>query len=98
MREVASSYFKDLFRRDVGEYEGVIRHVSRRLNDDDNETLLRPLEAGEFKYALFQMHPDKAPGPDGLDSAFFKRFWNICGVELFHTRKSRLEKGEFPHT
>lgn len=55
----------------------------------DNETLLDRFDIGEFKNAPFHMHPDKALGPHGLN--FFKRFWNLCGPELFH-----FGVGEFP--
>lgn len=41
------------------------------------------------------MHLDKVSGPNGLSSALFKRFWNFCGVELFHTRETWLDTGEF---
>lgn len=57
--------------------------------------LLRPLEFEEFKSSLFGMHNDKAPGPGGLNPSFFKRFWNLCGMELFQTGKEWLETGEF---
>jgi len=41
----------------------------------------------EFKKVLFQMQSDKAPGSDGLDSAFYKHFW--------HTGVLQLNTGEF---
>jgi hypothetical protein len=37
-----------------------------------------------------------APGPDGLNPAFYKRFWSLCGVELFHAGVAWLEQGSFP--
>lgn len=57
------------------------------VTEDDNQCLLRPLEIEEFKQALIQMHSDKASELDGLNPAFFKKFWNLCCLELFHTGK-----------
>jgi hypothetical protein len=42
------------------------------------------------------MNSDKAPGPDGLNPAFFKRFWSLCGMELFHAGTAWLEQGSIP--
>lgn len=42
------------------------------------------------------MHLDRAPGPDGLNPAFYKHFWELCGAEIFHTGVAWLDKGEFP--
>lgn len=42
----------------------------------------------EVKRALFQMGPDKAPGPDGFPPSFFQRYWDIVGasvVDFVHT-------------
>ena len=34
-----------------------------------------------MKVALFDMHPDKSPGPDGMNSVFYQRFWNTVGED-----------------
>lgn len=28
------------------------------------------------------MHPDKSPGPDGMNPAFYQRFWDIIGDDV----------------
>ena len=33
----------------------------------------------EIKSVIFQMHPSKALGPDGLSAGFFQRYQNIVG-------------------
>ena len=33
----------------------------------------------EIKNALFSIHSNKAPGPDGFNAFFFKETWNITG-------------------
>ena len=45
-------------------------------------TLLAPFSAIEIKDALFYMHPDKSPGPDGMNPAFYQKFWHIVGEDV----------------
>ncbi|KAK2410765.1 hypothetical protein QL285_046110 [Trifolium repens] len=44
------------------------------------------------------MHPDKFPGPDGFNPAFYQSFWDICGDDVFIAVKDWLERGYFPST
>ncbi|KAK2424247.1 hypothetical protein QL285_034627 [Trifolium repens] len=42
------------------------------------------------------MHPDKAPGPDGFNPAFYQHFWELCGDDIFEAAKEWLDRGYFP--
>lgn len=44
--------------------------------------LLQPFSATEVKEALFYMHPEKSPGSDGMNPAFYQRFWHIVGEDV----------------
>ena len=50
---------------------------------DENIKLSAPFSIDEFKHALFQMHPDKSPGPDGLNPTFYHKFWALVGEDIF---------------
>lgn len=41
------------------------------------------------------MHPEKCPGPDGFNPAFFQRFGSIVGVDVFTACTSWLHAGQF---
>lgn len=35
-----------------------------------------------MKKALFDMHPEKSPGPDGISPAIYQEFWSIVGSDV----------------
>ena len=41
--------------------------------------LTRDFQAAEVRKALKQMHPLKAPGPDGMNPLFYQHFWPTIG-------------------
>lgn len=38
----------------------------------------------EITNLMFSLNPNKAPGPDGLISAFFKGAWSVVGTEVIN--------------
>ena len=52
----------------------VLDLVDRVVTLDMNNTLLQPYTPDEVKQALFQMHPSKSPGPDGMSPFFFQKY------------------------
>lgn len=73
-------------------------YISNLIQDHGSEATAQHEMCNTVQTFPFQLHSDKAPIPDDLNLAFFKRFWNLCGMELFHTRTKWLETGEFPMT
>ena len=43
---------------------------------------MRDFHLEEVRFALFQMHPSKAPSPDGMTAFFFQKFWHIVGSDV----------------
>ncbi|XP_019160043.1 PREDICTED: uncharacterized protein LOC109156647 [Ipomoea nil] len=46
--------------------------------------------------AVFSMHPDKSPGPDGLSPAFFQLHWDILGDEVYLFCHNFLDSSQLP--
>ena len=47
-----------------------------------NQRLLRVATENEVRDALFMMHPEKAPGPDGMTTLFYQHSWHIIIKDL----------------
>jgi hypothetical protein len=65
------------------------------INVDSHAYLLAPVSADDIKQVLFSMDDNKAPGPDGYTSAFFKKAWNIVGADFCSAVKDFLPQGSF---
>lgn len=70
------------------------REMVQRISARENEALLAEVTPEEVKDAAFSMHPDKAPGPDGLNPGFFQTYWNIVGRDVFLFCKDYMSSGE----
>lgn len=77
IQRIAQSYFEKLFSQSTGNYEPVLSTITSSISHEDNLLLMTPFKNEEFRVALFQMDPEKAPGPDGLIRHFIRSF-GIC--------------------
>ena len=81
--KVAKSYFQNLFSSaNLSNMEFVLETVDRVVTSDMNNTPLQPYTPVEVKQGLFQMHPSKSPGPDGMSPFFFQKCWHIVGSDV----------------
>lgn len=68
--------------------------VPRTITDVHKNILLEPVSDSEVKQAIFSMHPDKAPGPDGMTPAFYQKHWAVVGNEIIQLVRKFFETGE----
>uniref|UniRef100_A0A803Q8X4 Reverse transcriptase n=1 Tax=Cannabis sativa TaxID=3483 RepID=A0A803Q8X4_CANSA len=83
--EISINYFQNLFsksNRGVELYDTLHGCVPNRISYEENRKLLEPFDENDVKNALFQIHPLKAPGKDGLPSLFFQKHWDIVGPDV----------------
>ncbi|XP_059436088.1 uncharacterized protein LOC132169016 [Corylus avellana] len=81
------NYFSTLFNSEGVEHivdglEGLEGRITAAMNED----LSKPFTEDEVRTALFQMAPQKAPGPDGFHAGFFQKNWDIVGPEVIANR------------
>lgn len=64
----------------------MLQDVTPKVTSSMNEQLLYEFTRCEVARAIKQMHPSKAPGPDGFPTLFYRRYWSkvsktiICNV------------------
>lgn len=60
-----------------------------------NKTLIAPPTPCEIMEALFSIHPEKAPGPDGFSASFYQSFWDILGAYVVSDIQDFFATGTF---
>lgn len=58
-----------------------------------NFLLCAPFTAEEIIKALFDMHPDKSPGPDDMFAFFYQKYWSVVGQEVISASLAVLNAG-----
>ncbi|XP_057453198.1 uncharacterized protein LOC130745070 [Lotus japonicus] len=83
--------------------QGKKRNMIELIKDDRGRVtpshlgiLAEPFSKEEVEEALFQMHPTKAPGADGLPALFYQKFWHVIGDEVAAFCLQILQEKFFP--
>ena len=80
------TYFQNIFTTSgPTRIEETLVAVDRVVSEEINQQLLLPFTPEEVRVALFQMHPSKAPGSDGMSSFFFRSsgiLWGLVYLQL----------------
>ncbi|XP_074302488.1 uncharacterized protein LOC141634059 [Silene latifolia] len=80
---VAVDYFKELFQTaEPTNFDDVLLGLEGRVTDRMNGMLRMDYREEEVVEALNQMHPLKAPGPDGMNGLFFQSYWHEIGPQV----------------
>jgi hypothetical protein len=74
---------------------GCLNSVECRVIDAMNQSLIRPFTEEEVRFALFQMHPLKSPGPDGYSASFYQKSWDLVGSDVTRAALHVLNRGSF---
>ena len=83
---LATTYFDSLFTASVpSDREEAFRYITASITHEMNDSLTRGPSEDEIREAVFAINPDKAPGPDGMMSLFYQRFWNVVGKDIVQT-------------
>ena len=90
-------YFKNLFTSSQPVVNAeLIGALQTKVTDRMNAKLLQEFQASEVEKALKQMHPMKAPGPDGMPPLFYQHFWPTVNFIVIQTMLDFLNHGAAP--
>ncbi|GJV95333.1 reverse transcriptase domain-containing protein [Tanacetum coccineum] len=74
----------------------------KKVSADSFSNMVRPVTDEEIKAVMFSIGDERAPGPDGFSSAFFKKGWDIVGLDVCHAIRDYFVNGrllkEINHT
>lgn len=90
------AYYQGLLGTDVDVVDidmDVFQH-GPGIPSDCLEALVRGVTDVEIKQAIFDIGNDKAPGPDGYTSGFFKKTWDIVGFDVCQAVKEFFVSGQ----
>lgn len=95
LQDMMVNYFSNLFTATDSSWQAVINCVSNRITNAQNEKLPNHVEEQEVKQAVFHMHADKSPGPDGMSPGFYHKYWSTVGGDIVKMVKRFFETGMF---
>lgn len=97
MERVLINYFSELFSSyNPSEVDSICEVVKDKLSEDHKAWCDMEYSGEEVKEAIQQMHPLKAPGPDGLPALFYQKYWHIVGGEVQELVLSILNNNASP--
>lgn len=90
IKMVVTQYFSDMFT--AGSYDTthmrvVVDLTLNCVTEEMNNDLIASYSGEEIRVALFQMHPNKSPGPDGLPPLFYQHYRDEIVLTLFRQFK-----------
>ena len=93
---IAEEYYKNLFTSSNQlDMERVTQLVDHAVTEEMTQSLVHPYTEEEVRNALFQIHPSKSLGPDGMSPFFFQKFWHIVGNDVTAAVLSFLHSGRY---
>ena len=80
---IAIAYFGSLFTTsNPCRISEVTDSIPTRVTDEINQGLIVAFTKEEMVTALKQMHPTKAPSPDGMSAIFFQKYRDVVGDDI----------------
>lgn len=85
MAESVKDYFGKLFSSSnptIMDIDASLDFAYIVVGDHMNEALCAPFTGEEVRITVFDMHPSKAPGPDGFTIFFYQKLWPVIGNDV----------------
>jgi hypothetical protein len=97
IKSLVQEFYGELFSSEPTlSIDDVLDSIPCKVSVDMNADLLKEYTNEEIKFALFQMGPTKAPGPDGFPALFYQTHWEFLEKDICHAIRSFLQGGSLP--
>ncbi|KAL2895200.1 hypothetical protein RDABS01_011109 [Bienertia sinuspersici] len=96
IEEAFELFYQELLGNKVAERSNVHSNIVQMgpiVTQDHARNLLQEVTDAEIKKTIFSIPGNKAPGPDGFNSTFFKSAWNEVGLEVCEAIKDFFRTG-----
>ena len=94
IKNLIQFHFSNLFAgNDSSDYSHLIDLIPKKVTDNMNSLLLKPISIQEVKAAVFSLGGSKAAGPDGIPGSFYQKSWDIIKLDLFRAVQSFFTSG-----
>ncbi|KAJ9549873.1 hypothetical protein OSB04_022416 [Centaurea solstitialis] len=77
VKTIAKDHFARRFTEPFPKRPGFFSNKFKQLSQEDRDFLEAPFSSDEIKEAIWDCDGSKAPGPDGFNFNFIKKFWNV---------------------
>ena len=95
VEKVTIDYFEELFSTtSPSDFDNFLSEITPEITPQMNQQLVTIATEEEVREALFMMHPEKAPGPDGMTTLSFQHSWHIIKSDLVDMVTNFLVSGE----
>ncbi|XP_071718854.1 uncharacterized protein [Rutidosis leptorrhynchoides] len=95
IKEAAYKHFKDRFEERTTSRPSLAELSYPNLSSEEARGLEAPISEEEIIDAIHDCGCSKAPGPDGFNMRFFKKFWDIIKVDVVNAITWFWKNGEF---
>jgi hypothetical protein len=97
VKEATSQHFETLYQQPNEEglnedIQVMLNNIPNIVSEHDNSQLVKEIIEEEIAKAVWDMDPDKAPGPDGFSIRFYHFYWSIIKRDLKKMLNYMLQK------
>ena len=90
IKKVAHKHFKNLLSaiEEMAKYEEILQHTKRKIKKEQNKDMCKDFTEEEIVEAIWSLHLNKAPGPDGFTIAFYRNHWHTIRKDFVRMAKN----------
>ncbi|KAI3704850.1 hypothetical protein L1987_75079 [Smallanthus sonchifolius] len=95
LKKLVFDFFRDKFKEDAPTRPFLEYDNENRISDAEAAALIDRFSKEEIKQAVFDCGSERAPGPDGFNMKFIKRFWRFFEEDFIKNFDNFFENGSF---